>query len=319
MIAIIQKVNIKKIYEYSIYIYTLNIVLLIGLFLWGKEINGTKAWYSIFNINIQPSEIMKISLILINSHIIYKFYKNKSKIKFKEEVKLIICLLITLLIPSILTFLEPDTGSVISYIIITLSMFYISSINKNWFIFFSIAITLLIFIFSIIYFINPEIIINIFGISFIYRIQRIIDWKNKNGMQLNNSLIAIGSSGVTGHNYIPIYYPEAGTDFIFTSFISSYGLIAALFLIVIILLFDIYILDIFKKTNNRESKYILFGICVLFFYQQIQSIGMSIGILPITGITFPLISYGGSSLLSYLMLIGIVENIKKYNKKAYYK
>ena len=314
-IFFIKKTNIKKIYNLSIVIYVVNILLLIGLFFFGKEVNNAKAWYKILGVNIQPSELMKISLILINSYVIYRFYKNRAKINSKKEFTLILSLIIVLLIPSILTFLEPDTGAVICYIVITFSMLYISGIDKKWFYYISLTIISLIIIFTLLYFFKSDIL----GNSLFYRIQRLIDWKNKNGMQLNNSLIAIGSSGITGHSYVPIYYPEAGTDFIFTTFTSSFGLIAAISLITIILLFDLYIINDLKKIHNLQNKYTLFGILALFFYQQIESISMALGILPITGITLPFISYGGSSILSSLILVGIIKSIENYNKKAYYK
>ena len=134
-------------------------------------------------------------------------------------------------------------------------------------------------------------------------------------MQLNNSLIAIGSSGLYGHKNVPLYFPEAGTDFIFTTFSSSFGYLGSVMLLLLLFSFDLYIIDILRTIKNRENKYTLFGIVSLFLYQQVQNIGMTLGLLPMTGITLPLISYGGSSLISYFILIGIVENIKKRTYK----
>ena len=317
IIIIIKKINIKKIYNISFILYILNIFLLIGLFFFGKEINNTKAWYKILGFYFQPSEFMKINLILLNAYIINKFYKNKEKLKYKDEIKLIITLFLITLIPSILTFIEPDTGAIIGYIIIFISMLYISGINKKWFTKISIIILVITISFSIIFFYKQDLFITIFGTSFFYRIERIINWNNRQGMQLNNSLIAIGSSGLFGHNKVPIYYPEAGTDFIFTSYATSYGYIGSITLLLTIISFDLYIIKIIKQIKNRQNKYTLFGIISLIFYQQIQNIGMTIGLLPIMGITLPLISYGGSSLLSYMIIIGIIESIKKEPKLFY--
>ena len=311
LIYIIKRIDLKKIYKFSLFLYIINIILLIGLIFFGKSINGSKAWYSILGISFQPSEFMKISLILINSCIIDYFYKNKKKINHKEEFKMILLLFFILLIPSIITFLEPDTGAVISYMVISISMLYISNIDKRWFTLFFIIIALFLIIFFYIYFNNQNLFINIFGYNFFYRIDRIINWKSKSGMQLNNSLIAIGSSGITGLKKIPLYYPEAETDFVFTSFESSYGFLGGIFLLVITFSFDIYILNQIKKETNKQNKYVLFGILSLFLYQQTQSIAMTLGLLPITGITLPLISYGGTSVISYLILIGIYLNIRK--------
>ena len=313
LIYLVKKIKIDNIYKYSIYLYIFNIILLLGLFFFGTEINNSKAWYIIFGISIQPSEFMKISIILLDVYIIKKYYKRKEKISTKKEIELLILLFIIFVIPSILTFLEPDTGSIIGYLIITLSIIYFSNINKKWFkiLIYSLLVFLLLFLF--IYFYNQDLFINIFGNKFFYRIDRLINWQSKEGIQLNNSLIAIGSSGLLGHNKIPIYYPELETDFIFTSFSSIYGLIGGLFLIITLLSFDLYILNLIKNTPNKYNKITIFAIFSLFVFQHIQSIGMTIGVLPIVGIVLPLISYGGSSVITYLILIGIILNINKKN------
>ena len=311
MILFIKKIKIEKIYNYSIILYLFNIILLIGLFFFGTEINNSKAWYSFFGISIQPSEFMKISILLLDIYIIKKFYGKKDKISTKKEIQLLLIIFLIFVIPSILTFLEPDTGAVIGYLVITLSIIYFSNINKKWFIIISSLILTFLFVFILLFFINQDLFINIFGNKFFYRIDRLINWQSKEGIQLNNSLIAIGSSGLLGHNKIPLYYPELETDFIFTSFSSIYGLIGGLFLIMFILSFDLYLLNLIKKIPNKHNRITLFAILSLFVFQHIQSIGMTIGILPIIGIVLPLISYGGSSVISYLILIGIIINIKE--------
>lgn len=318
LIILLNKINIRNIYKYSFFLYIINTILLIGLLLFTNEINGSKSWYTIKGIgSIQPSEFMKISLILFNSTIIYKFYKKERKISTTNEFKLIITLLITTLIPSILTFLQPDTGAVIIYFIIFFAMLYSCGINKKWFIYLGIFLVSIFTIFLYLYFFQENTFINIFGNNFFYRIDRLINWQSGSGMQLNNSLAAIGSSGLTGHgfNNTPIYFPEAGTDFIFTVYASNFGFIGSIILISILLLFDLYLIKVSKEVYSIQDKYTIIGITSVLFYQQIQNIGMTFGLFPITGITLPLISYGGSSLLSYLLLIGIIINILNLDKK----
>ena len=130
-------------------------------------------------------------------------------------------------------------------------------------------------------------------------------------MQLENSLIAIGSAGIFGHgfNQIPIYFPEMQTDFIFTVITSNFGFVGAALLIVLIIFFDINLVRIVNKTNNFADKYAIGGIIAVLLFQQVQNIAMTIGLLPIMGITLPFISYGGSSLLSYMLLVGMVFNV----------
>ena len=317
IIMLISKISIKDIYKSSYIIYIINVLFLILLLLIASPINGSKSWFTIGKISIQPSEFMKISLILINTEIINSFYKSGKKISFLKELKLILTLLLVLAIPSILTFLEPDTGSVIIYCIITFAMLFISGIDKKWFILFFFILILGFSSFLYIYFYKENLFIDIFGSNFFYRIDRIINWNMKSGMQLNNSLISIGSSGIVGHgfNKAPIYFPEAGTDFIFSIYASNFGLIGIIIFITLIMIFDLYLLKIAKKITVNKYKYTIIGILSMIFFCQIQNISMTVGLLPITGITLPFISYGGSSILSYMILLGIIVNIKEDEKK----
>ena len=312
-IFIIYKLKISFFIKISPYIYLFNVILLLGLLFVGPVINGSRCWYIIEGIgSFQPSEFMKISLVLIEAYIIDKFSsKEKSA---KNEFKLISLIFIVFLIPSILTFLEPDTGAVIIYFIITLLMLFISGIRLRWFI---IGISMLIIIvasFLIFFFLKQDMFIKIFGSDFFYRIDRVINWQNGSGMQLENSLAAIGSSGILGHgfNKTPLYFPEAGTDFIFSVYASNFGLIGSCIFILLVVLFDIHLIKV-GMSSKSIYKYIISGILGIFIYQQIQNISMTLGLLPITGITLPFISYGGSSLLSYMILIGFAISI--YNEK----
>ena len=312
-IFIIYKLKINFFIKISPYIYLFNVILLLGLLFVGPVINGSRCWYIIEGIgSFQPSEFMKISLVLIEAYIIDKF-SSKEK-NAKNEFKLIALILIVFLIPSILTFLEPDTGAVIIYFIITLLMLFISGIRLRWFI---IGISMLIIVvasFLAFFFLKQDMFIKIFGSDFFYRIDRVINWQNGSGMQLENSLAAIGSSGILGHgfNKTPLYFPEAGTDFIFSVYASNFGLIGSCIFILLVMLFDIHLIKVGMNSKN-VYKYIISGILGIFIYQQIQNISMTLGLLPITGITLPFISYGGSSLLSYMILIGFVISI--YNEK----
>lgn len=312
------KSNNTFLYKYAWYIYLVNVTLLLGLLFVAPDINGSKCWYVIKGIgSFQPSEFMKISLILMLSTTINSFHQKKKNPTLKDEFILLIHVAVIVGIPSILTFLEPDTGAVIIYFLITLLMLFISGIKPIWYILLGLIICTSLGTFLYIYFLQQDLFIRIFGSSFFYRIDRILNWRLGSGMQLENSLAAIGSSYIFGHgfNNTPLYFPEAGTDFIFSVYSSNFGLIGSIILIMIILLFDLRIINIGKDTINRIDKYIISGIIGIFLYQQIQNIGMTIGLLPITGITLPFISYGGSSLISYMILIGIILNIHNNKEK----
>lgn len=313
MIIIVNKISVENIYHFNWYIYITSILLLAILLVIGEPINGSKCWFTIPKIgSIQPSEFAKISLILTVSIITENWAKKIRKVPtLKEEIILLAKIFIIWLIPSFLTFLEPDTGAVFIYSIIVIAILFVSPLRKRWFILAMILIGIGLGSFLFLYFLKKDIFVNIFGTELFYRIDRLLDWKNGTGMQLENSLTSIGSSSILGHGYnkTPIYFPESGTDFIFAVYASNFGLLGSIFLIGIILYFDITIIKIAKNANNITEKFTAVGILGILVYQQIQNIGMTLGILPITGITLPFISYGGSSLLSYMLMIGILLNI----------
>lgn len=300
------------IYDHAWVLYGIGILSLIGLFFFGTDINDARCWYTIPGVGtIQPSEFMKIILIITLGTIIHDFNENFSNPSLMEEFKFLIKVGIIVLIPSILTFLQPDTGVVLIYLLITFVMLFISGIRYRWFI---IAIGLLLALVGVvlgIYFINQDLFVDIFGTSFFLRVDRLLDWSNKSGYQLENGLLSIGSGGIfgTGIKNTPLYFPEAQTDFVFAVYASNFGFIGSMFLILLLLFFDIRLIQIALKSRSNKNKYVIAGIVGMLIYQQIQNIGMTIGLMPITGITLPFISYGGSSLLSYMIMAGIIFNI----------
>ena len=302
LIFIISIVDNKVIYEKSWSLYIIGIMSLILVLIFGTTINGTRCWFKIPGIgNIQPSEYVKIILILILSKIIYKS---------KKDFKLIFKVLLLTFIPSVLTFLEPDTGVVIIYLVIMFSILFISGIKYRWFIIFILLSIFIISFILITYYYYPNLFINLFGDSFFLRVNRLLDWGS--GYQFRSGITSIGSGGLLGYgiNNTPIYFPEASTDFIFAVFSNNFGFLGSIFLISIIAICDIELIKIAKKSNTMD-KLIISGFLGMIIYQQFQNIGMTIGLMPITGITLPFISYGGSSLLSYMIMIGIILNIEK--------
>ena len=298
-------------YKYDKVLYILGNLLLLLVLFFGTKTNGAKAWFNIPGIGtFQPSEFMKIILIIVLAKELDK-YKNV-KLNFKNEFIIILRCFIITLIPSFLTFLEPDTGNVIIYFIILIAMLFVFGIRYRWFIITFLIIGLLCGSFLYLYFYKKDIFINIFGTNFFYRMDRMLDWKNKEGMQLTNALVAIGSAPIYGYGIgkTPIYIPEAQTDFIMSIFISNFGFVATILFLLLLIFFDITLISVgtIQKTKN---KYLITGIASIIIFQQIQNIGMNLGLLPITGVTIPFISYGGSSLISYMILIGLIFNINK--------
>jgi len=299
----------EKILRHSKVIYFTSIILLIIVLIAGQKVNNTRGWFDFGFISFQPSEFAKIGLILYISKLLNDF-RFEENITYKKELLLILKIITITLIPSILVFMEPDTGAVISYFIIAFTLILISEIRLRWSIIILILGILLIIILSLFYIKYPTNFIKLFGEGIYYRIFRIIDWKNSSGMQLENSMITISTSNLYGNGIrnLPIYFPEPYTDFIFTVYTNILGLIGSILLILLIIIFDSRIIKISYKTTKTINKYIITGFLISFTYQQIQNISMTIGILPITGIPLPFISYGGSSLIISFIMCAFIIN-----------
>jgi len=297
-------------FKFDKLLYTIGNILLVLVLIFGTEINGSKAWFNILNISIQPSEFMKIFLIIILSTTLSK--NNAKERSFKSEMIIISkCILLTI-IPSILTFLEPDTGNIIIYFIILISMLFVYGIRYRWYIISIILLLIILSIFLYLYIYKQETFVHLFGTNIFYRIDRLTMWKNNESEQLRNALAATGSTSLTGYGLgkTPIYFPESETDFIVSIIFSNFGIIFSIIFILVLLVFDILLLKL-CLINKKRYKYLLVGITSIIIYGQVQNLGMNLGLFPITGITLPFISYGGSSLISYMILIGLIFNINK--------
>ncbi len=299
LLFILKNINFNIIKKYSLFLYIISIFMLIYVLLFGKSINGSKSWINIFGISLQPSEFAKITLLLcLDKYIKTKYGLLKS--------------LVLLIIPSLLTFMQPDTGTVLFYIVIYFSIFISLKLKKRYYItLFGLGISL-IGIYFYLYFFNSDLFIKLLGTNFFYRTDRILNFIDNEGFQINNALLGIGNGKVFGNGskYI-VYIPEAITDFMFANILTIFGFIGGVFVILIYLYICINLINDIKYT--KKHKYFIIGLFGLFFYQTIQHIFMDIGLLPITGITLPFLSYGGSSLISYYILFGLLLNIKKYN------
>ena len=300
-------------------LYIITNILLALLLVFAKPINNSRCWFQIPGIgSFQPSEFMKIILILTLAKMINNFREKYNNPTVKEELIFLLKVGLMLLIPSFLTFLEPDTGVVLIYLIITFSMLFIAGIRYRWFV--MIGLILFIGVGSVLftYFLFPELFIKIFGTSFFLRVDRLLDWSNKSGYQLENGLAAIGSGGIFGKGLFntPIYFPEPQTDFIFAVYASTTGFVGCIFLIILLIYFSVRLIFLATNSSHNINKYIIAGILGMLIYQQFQNIGMTLGIMPITGITLPFISYGGSSLLSYMLMMGIIFNIANEEKNS---
>ncbi len=316
LIGLVMFLGNKFLYKNAWILYIAGISSLILVLFFGADINNARCWFRIPGIgNIQPSEFMKIIMIIVLGRMINDFKEKHNEPTIKQEFIFLIKVAIIVGIPSILTFLQPDTGVVLIYLLITFVMLFISGIRYRWFILVFGIFGLAVGVVLLTYFLNNDLFIKIFGSSFFLRVDRLLDWSSGSGYQLENGITAIGSGGLIGYglNNTPIYFPEPQTDFIFAVFSNNFGFIGSIILLGVITFFDLRLVRLAIESPNNTNKYIIGGIIGMLIYQQLQNIGMTIGLMPITGITLPFISYGGSSLLSYMIMAGIIFNVSNEN------
>ena len=257
LVFVLVKLGNEYLYRHTWILYVIGNLLLVVLLLFGTPINNSKCWLIIPGIgSVQPSEFMKIFIMLVLASMIHDFRNKYKTSSLWEEFLFIVKSFVVVLIPSILTFLEPDTGAVIIYFIIYIAMMFVSGIRIRWFVIAIILFGVGMGCFLGLYFFKEDIFIKIFGSSIYYRLERLFDWQTGSGLQLENALAAIGSSSLVGYgfNKTPIYFPESSTDFIFGVFASNFGFVGICLLLGIILYFDLSIIRLAKigRASCRE-------------------------------------------------------------------
>ena len=275
------------------------LVLIPGI---GSIRNGSRSWFGILGLGFQPSELSKLALIIFVS----KYLSNNDKLK-RETYKFMLPILMIIGLFFIIVLLEPDFGTDMVITMSLIGLIFISGTNVS--IFYKIGIIGLIGIIILII-IAP------------YRLDRITSFLNPwsdplgSGFQIIQSLYAIGPGGILGYGLFNsrqkhFYLPEPQTDFIFSIINEELGFIGSL---IIISLFVILYYHIIKSTINNNDlfgKYLSFGLCFLLLFQTLLNLSVVVGLVPITGVTLPFISYGGSSLIVSMISIGIILNVSR--------
>ena len=293
--------------KYSVLSFILGVFALILVKIIGS--GSVQRWISFGSINFQPSEIMKLALILI----LAKYFDHISKIQLNKLIPYIIPILI-IIIPGFLVISQPDLGTGLTIILLGLSILFFVGISMKFVIF--------------------SILISISSVPFIwqqlyeYQKNRILVFLNPemdslgSGYQIIQSKIAIGSGGLFGKGYLLgtqsrlNYLPEKHTDFIFTLISEELGFLGSISIILVFCLLIVSIMKISFKVESLFSKVVAFGIGFLIFLYLSLNIGMVCGLLPVVGAPLPLVSYGGTSLLTVLIGVGIVLSINIHDKKV---
>lgn len=286
-----------------------------------SPVNGTRAWFNFPGIgSFQPSEYMKIVLVIMTANVVHEHNQSKSEMSFSSDFSLFFRIAKFTLPPLLLIILQPDTGIPIIIIIGILAMLAIGGVRREWIwlgAFCMIAgLGGLVFLF----YTNPDILSNILGAG--YKLNRFYGWLETEkyissyGSQLYQGMLAIGSGGWFGHGLasklVTILEPQ--NDFIFAVIGQDFGFFGTTAVLVMSLILDLKLAMIALQYPEPRERYMVAGLLGMLLFQQIQNMGMIVGLLPITGITLPLISAGGSSLLSFMLPLAIIFHMSSENK-----
>jgi len=288
--------------SYSNFLYFLSIALLFFVLIFGSNIRGTSGWFRLGFFNLQPVELVKIFSIVFLAGYFVKI--GNMKVGLKEFMGSFFIMAL----PILLTLKQPDLGSASVLVVIWLSMSLFAGVNKKYLLFLLISGIIVLFL-------SWNVVLRDYQKE---RIQTFLDPGRDplgSGYNVIQSIIAIGSGRITGKgigngsqsqlNFLP----ERHTDFVFASINEEFGLIGA-FLIIGFYWFLFYrLFDIAKGARDRFGQLMVGGILSMLSYQVAVNIGMNIGIVPVTGISLPFLSYGGSFLIATMISFGLCQNV----------
>ena len=308
LMLVISFFNIKIWHLFSYIFYVLIIFLLIWVAFYGIKVSGSQRWMNLYFIVLQPSELMKIAIILC----LAKYY-HRLKIDNVNSFTSIIIVLTIILIPVMLVVSQPDLGTSILIALSGLIILWLGGVRIKYFFysFFTFLITLP----FIISFLKP------------YQKLRILTFLDPDrdplgaGYQIIQSKIAIGSGGLEGKGFLKgtqsylDFLPEKHTDFIFTLFSEEFGFLGSIILLIIYSIIIIRIIRIGTISRSNFAKLFCFGYAFAIFIYIVVNLSMVLGLVPIVGSPLPIMSYGGSSMLATMIGFGIVLSAKINHKQ----
>jgi rod shape determining protein RodA len=279
-----------------------NLLLLLLVMVVGKTSMGATRWINLGGLNVQPSEIMKIVIIIV----LARYFSEKSHLRGFNLKELIVPGLI-LGVPALMIMKQPDLGTALLVLSIGATMALFAGVQRSTIIFLGLS-----------------------GVAaagggwFLlrnYQKQRILTFLNPErdplgaGYHIIQSKIAVGSGGINGLGFMKgtqsqlSFLPERHTDFAFSVFAEEWGLIGCLVLLALYCLIVLWGLHIALKSNDRFGMYIAVGVSAMLFWHIIVNLGMVIGLLPVVGVPLPLFSYGGTSMITTMTGVGLLLNV----------
>ena len=299
VILLLAREKFRNILDLSLYIYLFNLFLLTLVLVAGSEVYGAKRWLNLGFINVQPSEFMKLSLLLLSAYLM-------PLIKGLKDRKILL-LLLSVAIPAVVTFKQPDLGTTVAYFVPLGAMVLALGIRMRYILAFTLlALISLPFLWSIMKDYQKK------------RILAVIDPYSDylgSGYQLIQSVIAIGSGGLTGKGLTAgtqshlMFLPETHTDFIFSVIGEELGFLGSMIFITAVGLFLFRILTYSRMVLRKSEILFVVGVFSLLLFQYGVNIGMSLGMFPVVGIPLPFVSFGGSSTLTFSLMVGLLLSL----------
>ena len=309
MMLIISFINIKFWFLFGYLFYAVVVALLVWTYLFGIQSSGSQRWINLYFINLQPSELMKICIILCLAK-----YFHRMKLENVNSIYTILTSLIIILLPMGLVIVQPDLGTSLLIAISGIAVLWFAGINYKYFIY-----TMLGFLISL-----P------FIISFLkpYQKLRVLTFLNPDrdplgaGYQIIQSKIAVGSGGIFGKGFLKgtqsylEFLPEKHTDFIFTLFSEEFGFVGSALLLIIYAIIIYRIVSIGATSRSFFAKLFCYSFASAIFVFITINMSMVLGLLAIVGSPLPIMSYGGSSMLATMIGFGIVMSAKVHNQQS---
>ncbi len=305
MFLVLSFVQIRLWHSTSYLIYLICFFLLIGVKYFGLTSSGSQRWLNFYFMNLQPSELMKIGLILF----LAKYYHRVS-IENINRLKYLFMPIVVLIAPVLLVIMQPDLGTALLIAAGGVTVAWLAGVRAKFFAYASLLFIALLPI----------------AISFLkpYQKARILTFLNPEkdplgaGYQIIQSKIAIGSGGIFGKGFLNgsqsylDYLPEKHTDFIFTLFSEEFGFAGSIFILILYAIIISRIVKIGNITRSNFGKLYCYSFATAFFIYVVVNMGMVLGLLPIVGSPLPIMSYGGSSMMAIMLGLGIAMSCKIY-------
>ena len=308
MMLVISFINIKYWFALGYLSYLVVIGLLVGTYLFGITSSGSQRWINLYFINLQPSELMKVFIILCLAK-----YFHRMKLENVNSIYTILSSLIIIMLPMGLVIVQPDLGTSLLIGISGIAVLWFAGVNHKYFIY-----TMLGFVISlpfIIVFLKP------------YQKLRVLTFLNPDrdplgaGYQIIQSKIAVGSGGIFGKGFLKgtqsylEFLPEKHTDFIFTLFSEEFGFVGSAILLIIYAIIIYRIVAIGASCRSYFAKIFCYSFGAAIFVFITINMSMVLGLLPIVGSPLPIMSYGGSSMLATMIGFGIVMSARVHNQQ----